>query len=138
MKNILLIEDDVQITNLLSLHLHEPFYKVTACDKGGAALEKLAASAFDLVILDGPPALAGPDALLLAGLADGVVLCLRWHDTPRHVVARAAALLAEAAAHKAGRLLGSVLTRVAIHDAALTGSAESDVYSRRYAAYFRE
>ncbi|WP_158802012.1 MULTISPECIES: hypothetical protein [unclassified Acidisoma] len=93
---------------------------------------------FDLVILDGPPALAGPDALLLAGLADGVVLCLRWHDTPRHVVARAAALLAEAAAHKAGRLLGSVLTRVAIHDAALTGSAESDVYSRRYAAYFRE
>jgi DNA-binding response OmpR family regulator len=34
MKNILLVEDDAQITNLLSLHLHEPFYRVTACDTG--------------------------------------------------------------------------------------------------------
>ena len=42
MKNILLVEDDAQITNLLSLHLHEPFYRVTACDRGAAALEKIA------------------------------------------------------------------------------------------------
>ena len=52
MKNILLVEDDVQITNLLLLHLHEPYYHITACDKGGSALEKLAASPFHLVILD--------------------------------------------------------------------------------------
>ena len=76
MKNILLVEDDAQITNLLSLHLHEPFYRVTACDRGAAALEKigggakvtgetkvtdeaeltgeakLAGETFDLVILD--------------------------------------------------------------------------------------
>ena len=70
MKNILLVEDDAQITNLLSLHLHEPFYRVTACDRGVAALEKIAGEAkltdgaklkgeakltaevFDLVILD--------------------------------------------------------------------------------------
>jgi polysaccharide biosynthesis transport protein len=115
--------------------------EVGGADLASPELQRIAATwrlNFGLVILDGPPVLAGPDALLLAGIADGVLLCLRWHDTPRHVVARAAALLAEAAAHKAGRLLGSVLTRVAIHDAALTGSAESDVYSRRYAAYFRE
>jgi two-component system alkaline phosphatase synthesis response regulator PhoP len=53
MKNILLVEDDPQITNLLNLHLHEPFYRVTACDRGAAALEKLAAGlTFHLVILD--------------------------------------------------------------------------------------
>jgi two-component system alkaline phosphatase synthesis response regulator PhoP len=52
MKNILLIEDDMQITNLLSLHLHEPFYRLTACDKGTVALEKMVGSTVDLVILD--------------------------------------------------------------------------------------
>jgi DNA-binding response OmpR family regulator len=52
MKNILLVEDDPLITNLISLHLHEPFYMVTACDRGVAALEKLAGSTFHLVILD--------------------------------------------------------------------------------------
>jgi two-component system, OmpR family, alkaline phosphatase synthesis response regulator PhoP len=52
MKNILLVEDDPQITDLLNLHLHEPFYRVTACDRGSAALEKLAGSTFHLVILD--------------------------------------------------------------------------------------
>jgi DNA-binding response OmpR family regulator len=52
MKNILLVEDDPQITDLLNLHLHEPFYRVTACDRGAAALEKLAGSTFHLVILD--------------------------------------------------------------------------------------
>jgi two-component system, OmpR family, alkaline phosphatase synthesis response regulator PhoP len=64
MKNILLVEDDAQITNLLSLHLHEPFYRLTACDTGAAAMAKLTGGAgvtdgraltgggFHLVILD--------------------------------------------------------------------------------------
>lgn len=52
MKHILLVEDDAQITNLLSLHLHAPFYTVTACDRAAAALDQLAASVFHLVILD--------------------------------------------------------------------------------------
>ncbi len=52
MKNILLVEDDPQITNLLSLHLHEPFYRVTACDRGAAALRTLEGGMFHLVILD--------------------------------------------------------------------------------------
>jgi two-component system alkaline phosphatase synthesis response regulator PhoP len=52
MKNILLIEDDMQITNLLRLHLHEPFYHLTACDKGALALERMAGSTIHLVILD--------------------------------------------------------------------------------------
>jgi two-component system, OmpR family, alkaline phosphatase synthesis response regulator PhoP len=52
MKNILLVEDDPQITNLLNLHLHEPFYRVTACDRGAVALRELEGGVFHLVILD--------------------------------------------------------------------------------------
>jgi two-component system, OmpR family, alkaline phosphatase synthesis response regulator PhoP len=57
MKKILLVEDDIQITNLLVLHLHAPSYSVTACDRAASALEKLSGSAlsgsaYDLVILD--------------------------------------------------------------------------------------
>ncbi len=52
MKKILLVEDDVQITNLLVLHLHAPSYSVTACDRAALAFEKLSAATYDLVILD--------------------------------------------------------------------------------------
>jgi len=52
MKKILLVEDDVQITNLLVLHLHAPSYSVTTCDRAASALEKLSGSTYDLVILD--------------------------------------------------------------------------------------
>jgi two-component system, OmpR family, alkaline phosphatase synthesis response regulator PhoP len=52
MKYILLVEDDIQIANLLSLHFHEPYYQVTTCHKGEAALEKVSASSYDLFILD--------------------------------------------------------------------------------------
>src|SRR5580692_732314 len=69
MKNILLVEDDPQITNLLILHLHEPFYRVTACDRGSLALEKLAVSTFHLVILD----------IMLPDL-NGVEICRRIRE----------------------------------------------------------
>lgn len=69
MKNILLVEDDPQITNLLALHLHEPFYRVTACGQGAEALEKLAGSLFHLVILD----------IMLPDL-NGVEICRRIRE----------------------------------------------------------
>ncbi|HET6253207.1 MAG TPA: response regulator transcription factor [Puia sp.] len=69
MKEILLVEDDPQITSLLSLHLHEPFYRVTACDRGLAALEKLDGGAFHLVILD----------IMLPDLS-GVEICRRIRE----------------------------------------------------------
>jgi len=72
MKNILLVEDDPQITNLLILHLHEPFYRVTACDRGALALEKLAGSTFHLVILD----------IMLPDL-NGVEICRRIREGDR-------------------------------------------------------
>lgn len=69
MKQILLVEDDPQISNLLCLHLHEPFYTVTACDRGATALEKLAGTAFHLIILD----------IMLPDLS-GVEICRRIRE----------------------------------------------------------
>jgi len=52
MKSILLVEDDPQIANLVTLHLHEPLYAVTVCDRASTALARLAEMTFSLVILD--------------------------------------------------------------------------------------
>src|SRR5579872_6123333 len=69
MKRILLVEDDPQISNLISLHLHEPFYAVTVCGKGASALSELAESAFNLIILD----------IMLPDLS-GVEICRRVRE----------------------------------------------------------
>lgn len=52
MNRILLVEDDPEITNLLSLHFQAPAFGLVACDRGARALERLAREAFDLIILD--------------------------------------------------------------------------------------
>ncbi|HZF62850.1 MAG TPA: response regulator transcription factor [Chitinophagaceae bacterium] len=52
MKNILLVEDDVEIRNLLGLHLQSEAYQLKACGNGVDALRELSSHAFDLVILD--------------------------------------------------------------------------------------
>ena len=52
MNHLLLVEDDPAIAKLINLHLHAPDYRVTVCDRGAAALERLKAEAFDVIILD--------------------------------------------------------------------------------------
>ncbi len=52
MKNILLVEDDVEIGKLLSLHLQSEAWHFKACTKGSDALKALAVHPFDLIILD--------------------------------------------------------------------------------------
>jgi two-component system, OmpR family, alkaline phosphatase synthesis response regulator PhoP len=52
MKNILLVEDDEQITALLQLHLNSSAHSVTSCGKGREALKKLEENNYDLIILD--------------------------------------------------------------------------------------
>lgn len=52
MKNILLVEDDQQITTLLNLHLNSPSHSLTSCGKGLEALNKIENNSFDLIILD--------------------------------------------------------------------------------------
>ena len=52
MKNILLVEDDQQITTLLNLHLNSPTHTLTSCGKGQDALKKIERNEYDLIILD--------------------------------------------------------------------------------------
>ncbi len=52
MKNVLLIEDDPEITKLLNLHFDTNIYNLTSCSVGREAVEKFQHDNFHLVILD--------------------------------------------------------------------------------------
>ncbi|HUZ62505.1 MAG TPA: AAA family ATPase [Acetobacteraceae bacterium] len=98
------------------------------------ALLKQLQDAYDLVLLDAPPALAMADARIVAHLADATVLCIRWRDTPRRVAQDALDKLAEAGVQVAG----AVLTRVDARAHVRSGFVDSEVYHPRYGGYVRE
>ena len=52
MKKILLVEDDPEITELLTLHFDDNLYKLTSSNNGKHALEKISNEDYDLIILD--------------------------------------------------------------------------------------
>ena len=95
-------------------------------------LEQLRAD-FDVILIDAPPAFALAEGRVLARLADGALLCIRWGDTPSRVVRAAILLLQEAGVV----LAGTVLTRVnaAVHQK--SGHADAEMYHPRYGGYFR-
>ncbi len=80
---------------------------------------------YDFVILDSPPVLPVTDAVLLAREADGVVLVVKGHDTPRELLRRARDQLAQANA----RLLGTVVNNVDL------GWGDLFFYNRYYGYY---
>jgi succinoglycan biosynthesis transport protein ExoP len=80
------------------------------------------------------PILASADALLLAEMAEGILLCIRWNHTPRRLAAHVRGLLGP----QTGRSLGVVLTQVGARSRALRGFPEAEMASRRYAAYAEE
>jgi capsular exopolysaccharide synthesis family protein len=61
----------------------------------------------DFVVIDSPPVLAVNDARLLAQIADGTVLVIRWEKTPREAASQAVNLLREFRT----RLIGGALAR---------------------------
>jgi capsular exopolysaccharide synthesis family protein len=89
------------------------------------ALERLQEE-YDFVILDSPPVLPVTDASVLAREADGVVLVVKGHDTPRELVRRARDQLQQAGA----RLLGVVVNNVDL------GWGDLYLYNRYYGAYY--
>ncbi len=52
MRNILLVEDDPEITKLLNLHFDSNLYTLTNCCKGAEAIQKASSEQFDLIVLD--------------------------------------------------------------------------------------
>ena len=69
MKNVLLVEDDPEITKLLQLHYTEPGYQLTATNNGKDGLLKGLSGNFDLIILD----LTLPDM-------DGMEICRQLRE----------------------------------------------------------
>ncbi|HEY4108683.1 response regulator transcription factor [Puia sp.] len=69
MNQILLVEDDPAIAQLLNLHWHAPDYRVTVCTRVAAALERLRAETFDVMILD-----------ILLPDGNGIDLCRRIRE----------------------------------------------------------
>lgn len=86
------------------------------------------AQRFDHVLIDSPPVMAVNDPVVLARVADGVVLVVRWQQTSRKVVRRARARLAAAGA----RILGVVLSQVDTQS-----GGYPDYYVHYYDAYNR-
>jgi len=85
------------------------------------ALLAAARERYDLVILDTPPVLPVPDALVLGARADATLMLVRWEKTPRAVVQDAVRILRESRA----RVMGTVMTRVNMRTAQIVGGRMS-------------
>lgn len=72
MQNILLVEDDPELTRLLRLHFEAAQYGLTACATGREAVKNLSATTYDLVMLD----ISLPDG-------NGVEICKQLRATDK-------------------------------------------------------
>ena len=88
---------------------------------------------YDFVLIDAPPAFALAEAGVIARLADGALLCVRWGKTPSRVVQAAIVLLVEAHV----KIFGAALTRVHAGRHKRSGFADAEMYQPRYGGYFR-
>lgn len=52
MASILLVEDDPDMTKLLTLHFNRQLFHLTSCSNGEQALDKISNESFDLIMLD--------------------------------------------------------------------------------------
>lgn len=66
MRQVLIIEDDVDIAELISIHLHDLVCQIKRCTNGEAGFELAVAESFDLIVLD----------IMLPGI-DGLEVCRR-------------------------------------------------------------
>ncbi len=73
MQQILLVEDDLEITRLINLHFDTAQYQLTCCTTGEEALKKIQAESYHLIILD----ISLPDG-------NGMELCKKIRATDAH------------------------------------------------------
>lgn len=74
MNNILLVEDDPEITKLLKLHFDSQAYLISSCLNGEDAIMKIAETKFDLIILD----------ITLPGI-NGMELCKIFRESDANI-----------------------------------------------------
>ena len=80
---------------------------------------------YDFLVVDSPPVLPVTDAVVLSREADGVLMVVKGHDTPRELIKRARDQLLQANAH----LLGAVVNNVDM------GWGDLYFYNRYYGYY---
>ena len=74
MRRILVVEDNPDLADLVTLNLRDEGYAVESIGDGSLALAKLQAEPYDLVILD----------LMLPGM-DGLMLCKQLRNRPDYL-----------------------------------------------------
>jgi exopolysaccharide transport family protein len=105
---------------------------ILAGDELAPLLAKLA-DHFDLVVVDTPPVLVVPDALLVCRHVDSTAMIVRWNDTGREDVVKGVRQLREVGANIRGIVLNAVKMR------AYAGYAygKPSAYMRGYSRYYR-
>jgi capsular exopolysaccharide synthesis family protein len=86
---------------------------------------------YDLVILDSPPVMAVPDALMLAPMVSKIVFLVQWAKTPQAAAARGIQLLR----NSGGDVAGSVLSMVDFAEMAVTDPSAG--YYRKIHRYLK-
>jgi hypothetical protein len=93
---------------------------------------------YECVIIDGPPLLGVTEARLLAGLADKVLLVIKWGSTRKDVARNAVKLLREAGCFDGANIHDpvAVLTQVNLREHALYRYGDAGEYLSNYANYY--
>ncbi|GAO77588.1 MULTISPECIES: polysaccharide biosynthesis tyrosine autokinase [unclassified Sphingopyxis] len=89
---------------------------------------------YDLVILDTPPVLPVDEARVIASMADGVVLLVRWRKTPSKAVSVALRRLYDVHAE----MLGAVLTLVDVREQERAGYEDGGTFMKAYRSYYAD
>ena len=90
-RRVLLVEDDVHIADLLTLHLRDERFEVVHCADGDEGLRRLSEGGWDALILD----------LMLPGV-DGLEICRRAREMTRYTPI----IITSARASEVHRILG--------------------------------
>ncbi len=102
------------------------------CSAAMRDLLRGARSGYDLIFIDAPPVMVGPEAWMLALFADTTLLFVRWARTPRKIVAAAYDKLARTGA----KVSGVVLTMVDVDQMARSNSTDGASYSKEVRRYY--
>jgi polysaccharide biosynthesis transport protein len=89
---------------------------------------------YDLVVIDSPPVLAVPDAMVLAAHADATLFAVRWDATPQAAVKLGLRRLL--ASGNSASLPGIVLTMVNAREHSRYGYADSEFYAKELVSYY--
>jgi capsular exopolysaccharide synthesis family protein len=88
--------------------------------------------AYDLVVIDSPAIMAGPDAVILSDLADETLLLVQWARTPREVVGVALRRLVEGGV----QALGAILSRTDLKQVRRYSVTDAFSYTKAMRRYY--